>query len=102
MRLTDKVAIITGGGSGMGRVASQMFAAEGARVVVAEFDTGSGEETGRLGTDAGGEATFVQVDVSVEDDARRMVEAAASAYGRLDILYNNAGVMPEADHSVLD
>ena len=102
MRLQDKVAIITGGGSGMGRVASQMFAAEGARVVVAEYDTGSGEETVRLVTDAGGEATFVQVDVSVENDARRMVEAAVSAHGRLDVLYNNAGVMPEADHSVID
>jgi NAD(P)-dependent dehydrogenase (short-subunit alcohol dehydrogenase family) len=102
MRLRDKVAIITGGGSGMGRVASQMFAAEGARVVVAEFDTGSGQETVRLVTDAGGVATFVQADVSVEDDARRMVEAATSAYGRVDVLYNNAGVMPEADHSVID
>jgi NAD(P)-dependent dehydrogenase (short-subunit alcohol dehydrogenase family) len=102
MRLRDKVAIITGGGSGMGRVASQMFAAEGARVVVAEFDTGSGQETVRLVTDAGGVATFVQTDVSVEDDARRMVEAATSAYGRVDVLYNNAGVMPEADHSVID
>ncbi len=98
----DKVAIITGGGSGMGRAASQMFAAEGAKVVVAEFDAPSGEETVRLVTDAGGEATFVQADVSVEDDARRMVEAAASAYGRVDVLYNNAGVMPEADHSVID
>ena len=79
-----------------------MFAAEGAKVVVAEFDARSGEETVRLVTDAGGEATFVQADVSVEDDARRMVEAAASAYGRVDVLYNNAGVMPEADHSVID
>ena len=79
-----------------------MFAAEGAKVVVAEFDASSGEETVGLVTDAGGEATFVQADVSVEDDARRMVEAAASAYGRVDVLYNNAGVMPEADHSVID
>ena len=102
MRLQDKVAIITGGGSGMGRTASQMFAAEGAKVVVAEFDTRSGEETVGLVTDAGGQATFVQADVSVEDDARRMVEAAASVYGRVDVLYNNAGVMPEADHSVID
>ena len=102
MRLQDKVAIITGGGSGMGRIASQMFAAEGAKVVVAEFDTASGEETVGLVADAGGEATFVKTDVSVEDDARRMVEAAASAYGRVDVLYNNAGIMPEADHSVVD
>ena len=102
MRLTDKVAIITGAGSGMGRVAAQMFAAEGARVVVAEFDEKAGEETAGLVRDAGGQATFVQADVSREDDARRMVQEAVSAYGRVDVLYNNAGIMPEADHSVTD
>jgi NAD(P)-dependent dehydrogenase (short-subunit alcohol dehydrogenase family) len=102
MRLDGKVALITGAGSGMGRVAAQMFAAEGARVVVAEFDEKAGEETARLVADAGGQATFVQADVSREDDARRMVDQAVSAYGRLDVLYNNAGVMPEADHSVID
>ena len=102
MRLTDKVAIITGAGSGMGRVAAQMFAAEGARVVVAEFDEKAGEETAGLVRDAGGQATFAQADVSREDDARRMVQEAVSAYGRVDVLYNNAGIMPEADHSVTD
>jgi NAD(P)-dependent dehydrogenase (short-subunit alcohol dehydrogenase family) len=102
MRLTDKVALITGAGSGMGRVAAQMFAAEGAKVVVAEFDATAGNDTVDLVTGAGGQATFVQADVSREDDARRMVEAAVSAYGRVDVLYNNAGVMPEADHSVTD
>ncbi|HEX6656356.1 MAG TPA: glucose 1-dehydrogenase [Candidatus Limnocylindria bacterium] len=102
MRLQDKVAIITGAGSGMGRVAAQMFAAEGASIVVAEFDQAAGDETVRLVTEAGGQATFVQADVSREDDARRMVEEAVSAYGRVDVLYNNAGVMPEADHSVID
>jgi NAD(P)-dependent dehydrogenase (short-subunit alcohol dehydrogenase family) len=102
MRLLDKVAIITGAGGGMGRVAAQMFAAEGARVVVAEFDEASGSETARLVTDAGGQAAFVRADVSQEDGARQMVETAVSAYGRLDVLYNNAGIMPEADHSVID
>jgi NAD(P)-dependent dehydrogenase (short-subunit alcohol dehydrogenase family) len=102
MRLQDKVAIITGAGSGMGRVAAQLFAAEGARVVVAEFDEASGSETARLVTDAGGQAAFVRADVSQEDGARQMVETAVSAYGRLDVLYNNAGIMPEADHSVID
>jgi NAD(P)-dependent dehydrogenase (short-subunit alcohol dehydrogenase family) len=102
VRLADKVALITGAGSGMGRAAAQMFAAEGARVIVAEFDEMAGAETVEMVTDAGGQATFVRADVSQEADARRMVEAAVSAYGRLDVLYNNAGIMPEADHSVTD
>ncbi len=102
MRLDGKVALITGAGSGMGRVAAQMFAAEGARVMVAEFARDAGVETVSLVTDAGGEATLVQADVSREDDARRMVEEAVDRYGRVDVLYNNAGIMPEADHSVID
>jgi NAD(P)-dependent dehydrogenase (short-subunit alcohol dehydrogenase family) len=86
----------------MGRVAAQMFAAEGAKVVVAEYDTKAGEETTRLVTDADGQAAFVKADVSQEADAKRMVEQAVDAYGRVDVLYNNAGIMPEADHSVVD
>ena len=102
MRLADKVTIITGGGGGMGRVAAQMFAKEGAKVVVAEFGEAAGNETvDRIRAD-GGEATFVKVDVSKEADAKAMVDHAVSTYGRLDCLYNNAGVMPEADHSVVD
>ena len=102
MRLSGKVALITGAGSGMGRVAAQIFAAEGAKIVVAEFGDEAGAETVRLVTDAGGDASFVKVDVSREEDARAMVEHAVATYGRLDVLYNNAGVMPEADHSVID
>ena len=102
MRLADKVCVITGGGSGMGRVAASMFAAEGARVVVAEFDPAAGQETVRQVTAAGGDATFVQADVSREADARAMIDAAVSTYGRVDVLYNNAGIMPAADHSVID
>jgi len=102
MRLEDKVAIITGAGSGMGRVAAQMFASEGAKVVVAEYDEKAGAETADLVRGAGGEATFVQTDVSSEADAAAMVAAAKDRYGRVDVLYNNAGVMPEIDHSVVD
>ena len=102
MRLEGKVVVITGAGSGMGRVAAQMFAAEGAKVVVAEFDDNGGAETVRLVADAGGEASFTKTDVSREEDARAMIAAAVDRYGRLDVLYNNAGVMPEADHSVTD
>ncbi len=102
MRLQDRVCIITGAGSGMGRVAARMFAAEGAAVVVAEFDAPAGEETVRLVTEAGGRASLVQVDVSNEADAKAMVDHAVATYGRVDCLYNNAGIMPEPDHSVID
>jgi NAD(P)-dependent dehydrogenase (short-subunit alcohol dehydrogenase family) len=102
MRLDGKVAIITGAGGGMGRVAAQLFAGEGARVVVAEFGEEAGAETVDRVRAAGGEATYVQVDVSNEADAKRMVDHAVSTYGRVDALYNNAGIMPEADHSVTD
>ena len=102
MRLQDKVAVITGAGGGMGRTAAQMFATEGARVVVAEFSEAAGQETVRLVEEAGGQATFVKTDVSKEADAKGMIEHAVATYGRVDVLYNNAGVMPEADHSVID
>ncbi|MGZ6269354.1 MAG: SDR family NAD(P)-dependent oxidoreductase [Candidatus Limnocylindrales bacterium] len=102
MRLQDKVAIITGAGSGMGRTAACMFAAEGAKVVVAEYDPAAGQETVHEVEAAGGQAVFVRADVSAETDAKAMVEAAVDTYGRLDCLYNNAGIMPEADHSVVD
>jgi NAD(P)-dependent dehydrogenase (short-subunit alcohol dehydrogenase family) len=102
MRLADKVTIITGAGGGMGRVASQLFAKEGAKVVVAEYSEAAGEETVGLVRAAGGDATFIKVDVSRESDAKAMVDHALATYGRLDCLYNNAGIMPEADHSVTD
>ena len=102
MRLADKVTIITGGGGGMGRVAARMFAAEGAKVVVAEYGEAAGQETVELIRADGGDATFVRADVSKEADAKAMVDHAVATYGRLDCLYNNAGVMPEADHSVTD
>jgi NAD(P)-dependent dehydrogenase (short-subunit alcohol dehydrogenase family) len=102
MRLKGKVSIITGAGGGMGRVAALRFATEGSRVVVADSHAEAAEETVRQIISAGGEAAPVQVDVSVEDDVREMVETARRRYGRVDVLYNNAGVMPEADHSVVD
>ncbi|MDP2350292.1 MAG: glucose 1-dehydrogenase [Chloroflexota bacterium] len=102
MRLDGKVTIITGGGSGMGRTAAELFAREGARVVVADFSEASGEAAAAAVRASGGQATFVKADVSNEADARGMVQHAVATYGRVDALYNNAGVMPEADHSVID
>jgi NAD(P)-dependent dehydrogenase (short-subunit alcohol dehydrogenase family) len=102
VRLAGKVAIITGAGGGMGRVAAERFSREGARVVVAEVDEAVGRQTAELVQRAGGDATFVQADVSREADARGMAEHAIATYGRIDVLYNNAGIMPASDHSVLD
>ena len=102
MRLQDKVAIITGAGGGMGRVAAQLFANEGAKVVVAEFSEAGGRETVAQVEASGGQATYVRTDVSDEASAKAMVDHAIATYGRVDVLYNNAGVMPEADHSVTD
>jgi NAD(P)-dependent dehydrogenase (short-subunit alcohol dehydrogenase family) len=102
MRLDGKVTIITGGGSGMGKTAAELFAKEGARVVVADFSEASGSAVVAAVQAAGGQATFVKADVSNEADARGMVQHAVATYGRVDALYNNAGIMPEADHSVID
>jgi NAD(P)-dependent dehydrogenase (short-subunit alcohol dehydrogenase family) len=102
MRLADKVTIITGGGSGMGRVAAERFAAQGAKVVVAEANEAGGTAAVDAVRAAGGEATFIRANVADEADAKAMVDHAVATFGRLDCLYNNAGIMPEADHSVID
>jgi NAD(P)-dependent dehydrogenase (short-subunit alcohol dehydrogenase family) len=102
MRLEDKVCVITGGGSGMGRIAAEMFAREGAKVVVADVSEETAESAASAVTGAGGRVTAFAGDVSNEDDARRMIEHAVAAFGRVDVLYNNAGIMPAADHSVID
>jgi NAD(P)-dependent dehydrogenase (short-subunit alcohol dehydrogenase family) len=86
----------------MGRVVALRFAAEGSRVVVADNQMAAAEETVRQVRAAGGEGWPVAVDVSVEADAKAMVDVAMRKYGRVDVLYNNAGIMPEADHSVVD
>jgi NAD(P)-dependent dehydrogenase (short-subunit alcohol dehydrogenase family) len=100
MRLQGKVALITGGGSGMGKVASQLFAREGAGVVLTDVADEPGETTAAEIVDAGGEAVFVHADVSKEADAEAMVREAVDRFGGLDVLYNNAGVMLSDDGSV--
>src|SRR5205085_4808099 len=94
MRLQDKVCIITGAGSGMGRVATRMFCEQGARVVAADVVQAAGEETVALAREAGqGEAVFVRADVSREEDCANLVHQTVRRYGRLDVIYNNAGIM---------
>jgi NAD(P)-dependent dehydrogenase (short-subunit alcohol dehydrogenase family) len=92
MRLAGKVAIITGSGSGIGRASAVLFAREGASVVAVDWNPTSVDETVEQIRMQGGKALAVHADVSSETDVERMVSAALSAYGRLDVLFNNAGV----------
>jgi NAD(P)-dependent dehydrogenase (short-subunit alcohol dehydrogenase family) len=97
-RLDGKVAVITGAGGGIGREAAQLFSEEGASVCVADVSAEAGEETAA----ACREAFFQQVDVSDPVSVEAMYEATADRYGGVDVLYNNAGIMPADDASVLD
>ena len=92
MEIRDKVAVITGGGSGIGRATAQRLAQEGASIVIADLDEKMGAESVKLVEGAGGRAAFVRADVTKESDARAMLDAAVSKFGRLDILHNNAGI----------
>jgi len=90
MLLTDRVALITGAASGIGRASAILFAREGARVVIADLDEAGGASAVAEITASGGAAVFVQTDVSNAADAARAVDTAVRTWGRLDILYNNA------------
>ncbi len=102
MRVANKVAIITGAAGGMGQAAAELFAREGASVVVTDVNATAGEETVKDIRDAGGNAIFVKANVANEDEVKMMVEIAIDTFGRVDILYNNAGIMPTDDGSVTD
>ena len=91
-RLRDKVALITGGGSGIGRASCLLFAEHGAKVVVADSVAEGGEQSVRDITAAGGHASFVQADVSKSADVQGMIRHTVQTYGRVDILFNNAGI----------
>lgn len=93
MRLAGKVAIVTGAASGIGRGVARMFAAEGARVLVADLDGDGGRATVEQIREAGGEARYERCDVSRAADAERIVAAASEAWERVDILVNNAGII---------
>jgi NAD(P)-dependent dehydrogenase (short-subunit alcohol dehydrogenase family) len=101
-RLDGKVALITGSGSGMGRSAAELFAAEGAKVVVTDVVDDAGNATVDAIRAAGGEATYERADVSQSRDCEAMVRRATETYGGLHILYNNAGIFPGDDGGVLD
>ncbi len=101
-RLDGKVVLITGGGSGMGRLASVLFAREGAKVVVAEIAEGPGRETEAEIHGAGGAARFVRTDVARETDVAAAVRAGESTFGRLDVLYNNAGIFLPEDGAITE
>jgi 3-oxoacyl-[acyl-carrier protein] reductase len=92
MRLKDKVALITGGGSGIGRASALLFAQEGAKIVVADVDEKGGRETVDTIEQRGGSAFFVSADVSKSEGAEGMVRACVDRYQKLDILFNNAGI----------
>ena len=102
MRLRDKVVLITGGASGMGRLAAVTFAREGARVVAVDVSAKAGDDVAGEITHHGGQALFVQGDVGREEQVRIAVRRAVERFGRLDVLYNNAGIFPEQDGSVVD
>ncbi len=92
LRLEGKVALVTGGSSGIGRATALVFAREGAKVVVADVQTEGGEETVRRIRDIGGEAIFVKTDVSKAAEVMALVDSVVSIYGRLDCAFNNAGI----------
>lgn len=100
MRLADKVAIITGAGSGIGRATATLFAQEGAKVVVVDYAPEGGQETVEMIKRNGGEAIFVETDVSKAAAVEKMVQTAIDTYGKIDILFNNAAVTIPA--SVVD
>lgn len=91
-KLEGKVALITGGGSGIGQATAILFAREGAKVVVADISPAAGEDTVRLIREGGGVAMAVKTDVAIEDDVRLAVETTMQSYSALHILFNNAGV----------
>jgi NAD(P)-dependent dehydrogenase (short-subunit alcohol dehydrogenase family) len=98
-RLDGKACVITGAGGGMGREAAIVFTEEGARVCVADVDLELADETVSI---CGGEAFALRADVADEDDVRTMMAQAAERFGGLDVLYNNAGISPSDDGSVLE
>jgi NAD(P)-dependent dehydrogenase (short-subunit alcohol dehydrogenase family) len=98
-RMPGKIALITGGGTGIGRATAILFAREGARVVVADIDAGAGEETARL---AGNGAIAICTDVTEPDSIQGAIRTAVDTFGRLDVLDNNAGGSTAQDNTAIE
>ncbi len=101
MRLENKVALITGASSGIGRETAVLFAKEGAKVVVVDVNDAGGQETVSMITQAGGEAVYVHADVSKAADAENMVRVAEQTYRKLNIMFNNAGILLGDDDNAM-
>ena len=101
MRLTNKTALITGAGSGIGYQTARLFASHGASIVAVDINAESGRAAAADIHAQGGEATFVHADVSQAADCQRMIAAAEEAYGKLDILFNNAGISHAEDDDAI-
>ena len=102
MRLKDKVALITGASSGIGKEAALLFAKEGAKVVCVDVNDKAGQETVAEIEAAGGSAAYVHADVSKAKDAENMVKFAEDSFGKLDVMFNNAGIMHSSDDDAIN
>ncbi|MEM7333604.1 MAG: glucose 1-dehydrogenase [Chloroflexota bacterium] len=102
MRLQNKVAIITGGSSGIGRETCLLFAKEGAKVVIVDINDEGGQETLRMIEAGGGEAIYLHADQSKADECEQMIQATEEKYGRIDILFNNAGISHANDDDAIN
>ena len=102
MRLADKVALITGAGSGIGRETALLFAREGAKVVVVDINDTAGIETVQMVEEMGGTTVYVHADVARATDCQKMIQTAESTYGKLNILFNNAGISHAQDDDAIN
>ena len=101
-RLQDKVAVITGAASGIGRETAALFAREGAQVVAVDVNDTEGEQTIQEILDEGGQGLYVHADISLASDCEAMINQAESAFGKMDILFNNAGIMDSRDDDAVN